>query len=58
MKVRQLKIYGAFQRRTDTPHAFRPNIQLAGKWLEEAGFEIGKQVFVTVENGKLTIVKG
>ena len=32
-----------------------PNLRRAGHWLEQAGFEIGQQVTVTVQHGKLII---
>ena len=49
--VRSLKVLeqGGFQRRAT------PTVMLKGKWLEELGFEIGCQVQVHCENGRLTI---
>ncbi|MBO0933921.1 SymE family type I addiction module toxin [Fibrella aquatilis] len=32
-----------------------PALQLAGKWMSEAGFATGQQVTVSVEAGKITI---
>lgn len=32
-----------------------PALQLAGHWMATAGFAIGQEVQVTVENGKITI---
>ncbi|MEZ0607850.1 SymE family type I addiction module toxin [Fibrella sp. WM1] len=32
-----------------------PALQLAGQWMTQAGFEIGQQVMVTIENGKIII---
>lgn len=34
---------------------FMPSLNLAGRWMEQAGFQIGQQVRVTVNNGKITI---
>ena len=36
---------------------FYPKCTLAGKWLQEAGFEIGEQVTVRVEEGQLVVAK-
>jgi hypothetical protein len=36
-------------------YKFHPALQLAGCWLEKAGFAIGQQVTVTVSNGKIII---
>ncbi|WP_019986294.1 SymE family type I addiction module toxin [Rudanella lutea] len=35
--------------------SFLPALNLGGRWMAEAGFQIGQQVRVTVENGKITI---
>jgi hypothetical protein len=32
-----------------------PYIRLQGHWLRAAGFEIGKRIIVSVEQGRLTI---
>jgi toxic protein SymE len=37
----------------DLPPA--PWIRLSGRWLEDAGFEIGRRICVEVTSGKLTI---
>ena len=34
---------------------FMPNLNLAGRWMERAGFKIGQTVTVTVSNGIITI---
>jgi hypothetical protein len=34
---------------------FSPSLQLEGKWMTTAGFMIGQQVQVIVENGKIII---
>ena len=36
---------------------FYPKCTLAGKWLRDAGFEIGEQVTVRVEEGQLIVGK-
>ena len=36
---------------------FYPKCTLAGKWLRDAGFEIGEQVTVRIEEGKLIVGK-
>ncbi len=36
---------------------FYPKCTLAGKWLRDAGFEIGEQVTVRVEEGELIIAR-
>ncbi|WP_235024451.1 SymE family type I addiction module toxin [Caballeronia arvi] len=38
-----------------TPPPLYPWIRLAGRWLEQAGFEAGQQVRVEVQHGKLII---
>ena len=32
-----------------------PYLRMRGQWLRAAGFEIGRQVIVNVEHGKLTL---
>ena len=32
-----------------------PYLRMRGQWLRAAGFEIGKQVTVSIEQGKLTL---
>jgi len=41
--------------RVSQHNAISPYIRLRGKWLEEAGFDIGASIKVGVEHGKLTI---
>jgi toxic protein SymE len=38
-----------------TPAPLYPWIKLAGRWLEQAGFEAGQSVRVQVEHGRLVI---
>lgn len=48
---RELKVYGQLgYKYQDTP-----TIMLKGKWLEEAGFDIGQPISVKVEHQVLTI---
>lgn len=52
-KFRKLKVYGqsAYMQKD------RSTIVLKGKWLEDAGFDIGNSVMVEVSPGELKIVK-
>ncbi len=52
-KFRKLKVYGqsAYMQKD------RSTIVLKGKWLEDAGFDIGSSVMVEVSPGELKIVK-
>lgn len=54
---RQLKISSLFSRRKWIKHSKSPKITLSGKWLQEAGFNIGDPVKVRVENNQLIIEK-
>lgn len=54
MNFRKLKILSKFQRR-EWNHVTVPEIKLEGKWLEKLGFEIGGEVMVKQQKGKLTI---
>ncbi|WP_250456032.1 SymE family type I addiction module toxin [Caballeronia sp. ATUFL_M2_KS44] len=40
-------------KRTDPP--LYPWLKLAGRWIENAGFEAGQRVKINVEHGRLTI---
>ena len=51
-KNRQLKVYG---QSNGYNYQDVPTIVLKGKWLEAAGFNIGSDLLVECENGKLTI---
>jgi toxic protein SymE len=55
MSVRRLKILSKFQRRAYNQHVTVPEIKLEGKWLEKLGFELGGEVIVKQQKGKLTI---
>lgn len=39
------------------PYRAVPFLPLAGPWLEEAGFEVGSEVQVTAERGKLVVTR-
>ena len=55
MTFRRLKILSKFQRRAYNRHVTVPEIKLEGKWLEKLGFELGGEVIVKQQKGKLTI---
>jgi toxic protein SymE len=40
---------------TDTPGVDVPYLRLRGRWLQNAGFVIGRQVSIEVDEGKLII---
>lgn len=50
-EVRELKVYG----QSGYKYQDIPTIMLKGKWLEEAGFDIGQPISVKVEHKVLTI---
>lgn len=52
-KFRKLKVYG----QSTYMQKDRSTIVLKGKWLENAGFDIGNSVMVEVSPGELKIVK-
>lgn len=51
---RRLKVYGQ-----SYGYNYRdvPTIILKGKWLEEAGFNIGDIIGITYEDGKIEVIK-
>ena len=49
--TRELKVYG----QSGYKYQNTPTIMLKGKWLEEAGFDIGQPISVKVEHQVLTI---
>lgn len=53
--LRKLKVYAKFSKRSSFEQVATPQINLHGLWLKTAGFEMGKQIFVKVENGRLII---
>jgi toxic protein SymE len=54
MDFRKLKILSKPKQRRWS-FVFVPEIRLEGKWLEELGFKIGKEVLVKQQRNKLTI---
>jgi toxic protein SymE len=40
---------------TDTPGVRVPNLRLCGRWLQEAGFVIGRPVKIEGNEGRMTI---
>ena len=53
--MRKLKIYS--QSMGGGNYTSVPTILLKGKWLEEAGFQMGEYVAVEVEGDKITLTK-
>ncbi|MBK4717078.1 MULTISPECIES: SymE family type I addiction module toxin [Tenebrionibacter/Tenebrionicola group] len=58
LKVGYTSIRHADRNDITTYYSRCPSINLKGNWLEEAGFETGKQIKVTVEPGRLVICIG
>ncbi len=54
-KKRKLKIYA--QSMGGGNYTSVPTILLKGKWLEEAGFQMGEYVVVEVQGDKITLTK-
>lgn len=50
-KYRKMKVYEA----SGYQYKQTPSIVLKGKWLSELGFDIGEQIEVKCENGRLII---
>jgi len=58
MSIRKLKISTLWQAAGDFHRrrcAVVPQLRIAGRWLEAAGFTIGENVCVHVEQGQLVI---
>ena len=53
-RYRILKIYRKFRSRT-WDYAVVPEIKLEGQWLKDLGFDIGKNIKVKQQKGKLII---
>ena len=51
-KPRRLTVGYAY---TDTPGVHVPNLRLCGRWLQEAGFAIGRHVKIEGNEGRMTI---
>lgn len=56
MNSRKLKILPRFQQRKWN-YTVVPGIKLEGKWLHNLGFEIGDEVMIKQQKGKLTITR-
>lgn len=54
VRFRKLKIYQKHQPR-EWRYITVPEIRLEGKWLEQLGFEIGKEIEIKQQKNKLTI---
>lgn len=55
---RKLKIGKVFRRVERSAKLLElPKLSLQGKWMEQAGFEIGNIIHVVVEKGRLVITK-
>lgn len=52
-KIRKLKVYG----QSGYHYKETPTIILKGQWLQQAGFNIGDEIVVTVTDGKALIKK-
>lgn len=56
-KAKSLKIgYSARPRKYAPNYIFNPKITLAGAYLRKAGFEIGQQVNVEIQHGRIQII--
>uniref|UniRef100_A0AB33L6Z4 Toxin SymE-like domain-containing protein n=1 Tax=Tenacibaculum sp. Pbs-1 TaxID=3238748 RepID=A0AB33L6Z4_9FLAO len=53
-QFRKLKIYQKHQPR-EWKYITVPEIRLEGKWLEQLGFEIGKEIEIKQQKNRLTI---
>ena len=52
-KKRSIKVYG----HSGYKYRETPTIMLKGKWLKEAGFDVGDYISVTCEDGKIVIAQ-
>lgn len=52
-KIRKLKVYG----QSGYHYKETPTIILKGQWLQQAGFNIGDEIVITVTDGKALIEK-
>jgi toxic protein SymE len=43
---------------TDTPGVDVPCLRIRGRWLQDAGFVIGRHVTIEISEGRLTIAQG
>ncbi|MFA9191144.1 SymE family type I addiction module toxin [Flavobacterium sp. FZUC8N2.13] len=56
-KSRTLKISSQFVKNLWKKPTVKPKIILSGKWMQEAGFEIGENVTISVSKNLLIISK-
>ncbi len=54
---RTLRVYAHFSKR-ERNHVLTPEIKLQGIYLEQAGFEVGDFINVSLTGGKIVIEKG
>lgn len=52
-RIRKLKVYGL----SGYHYKETPTIILKGQWLQQAGFNIGDEIVITVTDGKALIEK-
>lgn len=52
-RIRKLKVYG----QSGYHYKETPTIILKGQWLQQAGFNIGDEIVITVTDGKALIEK-
>jgi len=56
-KSRSLKISSQFVKNLWSKPTVKPKLTLSGKWMQEAGFEIGEEVNISVSKNLLIISK-
>jgi len=54
-QLKHIKLHGKYRSQTNQPAQSVPWLNVNGLWLEQAGFGVGQQVEITIENRKLTI---
>lgn len=55
-EVRTLRISSLFVK-SKWKKSIKPRLILSGDWLAQAGFNVGEQVTITVNNNQITIAK-
>lgn len=56
-KPRKLKISSQFVKNLWKKHTIKPKLTISGKWMQEAGFEVGQEVNISVSQNLLIITK-
>lgn len=56
-KTRSLKISSQFVKNLWSKPTIKPKLTISGKWMQEAGFEIGQEVTISVSKNLLVITK-